>query len=314
MLSKHTACFYNLISAKQDLGEYLKQSAAQSYKDFMDQKKKKQILSANRKAEIAALADDILDMMRITGPEVDPLKIADDNQISWSQNNYSNDFLALIEYREEHFHIYINLAPAESLNSPRVRFSIAHELGHYFIPAHKTKLIAQGQLAKKENPVFVNDLPEKEADFFASCLLMPEKWLKPDFDVMELDLKPLKKLKKRYNTSTAALLSRYREIGKIPITMVWSQNGKINTIYPSKDFPFYNLNTGKNGTLPEHSIAYQNYFSNSNEKKLRGMACASDIFKTSKPNADEIFVSELCIPQDNKGSYLSVFWINNQID
>jgi Zn-dependent peptidase ImmA (M78 family) len=279
----------------------------------MAQEKKKQILTAKRKAELAALANDILDMMQITGPPVKPTEIADANQISWNENVYHEDFLALIEYREDHFHIYVNLGQGENIHTPRVRFSIAHELGHFFIPAHRAKLIEQGKLAKKDSPVFLQDLREKEAEFFASCLLMPEKWVKPDFDALDLDIKALKKLSKKYNTSTAALLSRYVALGKTPITLVWSQNGKKNSIYPSKNFPFYNLNTGKNDTMPEHSLAYQNYFSNSNEKKVRGMACASDIFSTSKPNADEIFVSELCISQGNNGTYLSVFWITNNI-
>jgi len=60
------------------------------------------------------------------------------------------------------------------LHSPRVRYSFAHELGHYFIDEHRWELLNSGYLAHVPDiPLLSQHIYEKESEFFASCLLMP---------------------------------------------------------------------------------------------------------------------------------------------
>jgi Zn-dependent peptidase ImmA (M78 family) len=54
------------------------------------------------------------------------------------------------------------------------RFSIAHELGHYFIEAHATQLLVNGVHYSRAG-FFSADPFEQEADHFAAALLMPER-------------------------------------------------------------------------------------------------------------------------------------------
>lgn len=56
-----------------------------------------------------------------------------------------------------------------------VRFTIAHELGHYFLPKHAEKLFPSGSGTHHSRSGFVSGDPlERQADHFASALLMPE--------------------------------------------------------------------------------------------------------------------------------------------
>lgn len=68
--------------------------------------------------------------------------------------------------KEEYFILY-----DESKKVGRKRFTIAHELGHYFLKHHQLiegEIIARGEITDKEY-----DVLEKEANYFARLLLVP---------------------------------------------------------------------------------------------------------------------------------------------
>ncbi len=67
-------------------------------------------------------------------------------------------------------HIYLN----ESTYQPRKHFTLAHELGHHFIPWHPLAIYCS--IEKKYQCSFFN--LEKEADSFAGELLMPTEWMR----------------------------------------------------------------------------------------------------------------------------------------
>ena len=107
----------------------------------------------------------------------------------------------------------VGLPPVFLVNSAipadRLRFTLAHELGHIFM--HR---------------VLTDDM-EKEADKFAAEFLMPEKDIRSD--LTNLTLPRLATLKQYWRVSMAALLYRAAEIGTIsPRTKqyLWFQMGK----------------------------------------------------------------------------------------
>ena len=63
-----------------------------------------------------------------------------------------------------------------NIYEPRKNFTIAHELGHHYLN-HK---LDNGVIICDKNAVFGKNKPEreKEADYFASCFLMPESLIK----------------------------------------------------------------------------------------------------------------------------------------
>jgi len=132
-------------------------------------------ISKDRKEEIAELAETVADEHCPTG-RVDPVLIAKAKGITLSFGRYEDAFDGLLEHCCGRFHIYCNLDRVERAGSPRARFTLSHELGHFYIDEHRNALKAGRAPShpsfcdyESKNPV------EQEADHFASCLLMPAK-------------------------------------------------------------------------------------------------------------------------------------------
>lgn len=81
------------------------------------------------------------------------------------------------------------------MSGDRVRFTLAHELGHIIMHHVPT------------------DNMEQEADIFASEFLMPAHDIEPELDT--LTLPDLARLKAYWKVSMAALITRARDLGKI---------------------------------------------------------------------------------------------------
>ncbi len=103
-------------------------------------------------------------------------KIAVDEELDIFYDNYeSNTFDGMTIFDNGRFYIHLNIDRDNRPDSDRGRFTLAHELGHYFIDNHRIGL-KNGIL--KPHPSLTNQAQftaiEREADYFASCLLMPE--------------------------------------------------------------------------------------------------------------------------------------------
>ncbi len=98
----------------------------------------------------------------------------------------------------------------------RMRFTIAHELGHYILhPKDDVTIDYRDKEYSNQKPK-----KEKQADFFAACLLMPESFVKSDFKkaskkgiFFEEDLTDLAD---KYQVSGEAMKYRLIHLGLIP--------------------------------------------------------------------------------------------------
>lgn len=93
-------------------------------------------------------------------------------------------------------------------NLARERFTLAHELGHVMLPWHLPEQNCAIGVGTLDLPKYS---PEDEADVFASCLLLPDRWLlgllaRHDGDMSEL----LRELNFAEVTTQAALLALRR--------------------------------------------------------------------------------------------------------
>ena len=96
-------------------------------------------LSAAHKREIAELAEAVAEEY---SPEakVEPEKIAQAKEITLSFGSYSDAFDGMLEHLAGRFHIVCNLDRVGQRNSPRARFTLGHELGHFYIDEHRNAL------------------------------------------------------------------------------------------------------------------------------------------------------------------------------
>ncbi len=107
------------------------------------------------------------------------------------------------------------------------RFSIAHELGHYFLPEHVEQLLANGP--HQSHAGFGSRDPyEQEADFFAAALLMPRPLLKPILNRNDDGLEAIRAIAHVCNTSLTASAVRYAQAGRSAVAVVVSTDGVID--------------------------------------------------------------------------------------
>jgi Zn-dependent peptidase ImmA (M78 family) len=101
----------------------------------------------------------------------------------------------------------------------RSRFTIAHELSHYFLHAKETPLFVDKNrtLYRDSNSSTGELIKEREANAFAAALLMPRKLIDNIIDQLsENDKKALhRKLASTFNVSVAAMGIRLVNLGII---------------------------------------------------------------------------------------------------
>jgi len=91
------------------------------------------------------------------------------------------------------------------------RFSVAHELGHYFLPGHVDQVLKDGFHVSRAG--FVTADPyELEADHFAAGLLMPSAPFRKAMDAVDPGLDALSAIADRCEASLTATAIRYAEL------------------------------------------------------------------------------------------------------
>ena len=263
------------------------------------------LLSNLEKDEIESLAEFIaLNYFRkgVVNLEV----IAENENISFSYGNYEDSFDGLLEHEFGKFHIYINIERLGHAYTERARFTFAHELGHYFIDNHRNAL-SKGLINSHPSFTgFVSDLKmEREADYFASCLLLPKLWVKEDCFKKTFNFRLIQELSKKYQSSLTATVLRYANIGCHPIMVVFSKENSIKWYWFTNDFPFWTLKHGKE-KIPEDT-AVGEFFQMGTKYTTSEVVYADDWFKIKFERDFERPFFEHCIyGYDN--SVISIIW------
>jgi Zn-dependent peptidase ImmA (M78 family) len=98
--------------------------------------------------------------------------------LTWSHGDYGDKFDGLIRFNGRSFHIYLNRERCARIRGCRGAFTLAHELGHYFIDNHNHWLRGNPNWAhySRTDEEDEDEAPyERDADVFATSLLMPAK-------------------------------------------------------------------------------------------------------------------------------------------
>jgi len=118
------------------------------------------------------------------------------------------------------------------------RFSIAHELGHFFLDGHCDHLFGGDSLMHASHAGFVSEDPfELEADHFAAGLLMPRQLFVPAMERAGSGFVAIRALAERCKTSLTATAIRYAELsGDEPVAVVMSAGQRILYWFASAPF------------------------------------------------------------------------------
>lgn len=205
--------------------------------DFIQRKKEAQ---KNRIKDLANfIADDFIENSAIN---LD--RLANDESIILHYDHYEKSFDGLLIYEKNDFFIHLDIDSGNIKDYTRSRFSIAHELGHYFIPEHH-QAIVNGTFRlhpSRFNPNQKSEI-EEEADIFASTLLMPSNIYKNSCYRRKFSLNLIDELSEKLNVSKLSTLLRFADVdaGTFPIMIFFFQNGLLTWYKRSEDFPFKNV-------------------------------------------------------------------------
>ena len=190
--------------------------------------------SVNRIEEIAELAEAVAEEHCPLGV-VDPEAIARAAGITLSFGAYGDGFDGMLEHEEGRagapengrFHIFCNTDRVGAADSPRARFTLAHELGHYYIDEHRLSL-ASGRVSPHPSQCDSEStiLAEQEADHFAASLLMPSARFNAQARRSARGLAGIIALARSFQTSLTSTAIRYAAADISPCAIVkWNWQG-----------------------------------------------------------------------------------------
>jgi hypothetical protein len=205
---------------------------------------------------IEKLADEVRAAYGQTTAPVDLVKIADEEGIALVAIEKCAGFHGRIEFLRDaaRFVIYYpdpNTAP----NRKRVRFSIAHELGHYFIESHRELLVA-GKTHDSTPGFICDNAMEIEADEFAAALLVPRKHIEERLQRRSfMTLAEILEMGDQWQSSARSAAIRYVRYTGEACAMVIAKQGRITKYIPSDEAHTSGYRFAGLSTVPRASAA-----------------------------------------------------------
>ena len=221
---------------------------------------------ARIQAKARQRAGDLLSRIHLLEAPVDPLAVAASEKglVKCVGDDFEGAFDGRLEFHpsKDRFLLLYNTRydrlEHEGEHHPRTRFSIAHELGHYFTDRHYAFMRRGGKVHGSRSEYLSKYSLEREADAFASGLLMPTKLIKPMVNSGELDLDQIQELAKTFRTSFVSTTIRAVELSNFPCAVVGVRDEKIawtrrsipvgknhNGAYPKKNGSAVESESGK---------------------------------------------------------------------
>lgn len=142
----------------------------------------------------------------------------------------------------------------------RKRYTIAHEIGHYVNPMHRSsspegfRCSRNDMLVNHASPGDPHAKMELEANQFAAELLMPDLWVRRFLRSKSgIDIDHIVLMSTHFQVSKEAAARRYIAHQDVPTAIVFSKNGLIRYIRKSDNFP--RLSVWSNQPLPPDCLS-----------------------------------------------------------
>ena len=120
-------------------------------------------------------------------------------------------------------------------NEGFIRFTIAHELGHYFLPGHPEQLFPNGDGLHRSRSGFISHKRlERQADQFAAALLMPEKLFTKAIDKAGQGFDAIQSLAALCKTSITATAIRFARYTDDPVAVIVSNRDRVEYCFLSE--------------------------------------------------------------------------------
>jgi len=190
----------------------------------------------------AAHAEQVIRELAITKLPVDPFLIAKERQIEVQPKPSPSPGISgfLMKVGDAFAIMYATHIKNEGF----IRFTVSHELGHYFLPGHPEKLFPTGQGTHQSRSGFVSrDQTEEEADHFAASLLMPTSLFDEAMNDAGQGFAAIENLASLCKTSVTSTAIRFATRSPDPVAVVVTNGSKIEYCFMSeviRDLPGIN--------------------------------------------------------------------------
>lgn len=188
------------------------------------------------KHKIENIANAIINKFECIRPvDVQEIAVAENLTIEKMPFRYNLD--GMLVFFNGIFKIFLNSNIFHEKTEQRKRFTIAHELGHYYILEHKYQIIEEGAIYSKTEYKSDEEM-ERQADYFASCLLMPRidfiSEIKEPFSIQQIE-----SLSYKFNVSILSIIHRCIELDLFPICIHRIQNGIVKWWKAADSFQYH---------------------------------------------------------------------------
>lgn len=184
-----------------------------------------------RKTLIDSKVREILQEMQFKKPPIDPIKVAERaNIVVKEKPSASNGVSGMLIKNGDNFGI---MYATHIQNEGFQNFSIAHELGHYYLDGHIENILTDNIHTSDASPISAN-IYEQEANYFASVLLMPGFLIQDDINNNDLSWQLIKNIANHCKTSCEATARRIVSLSREPCALLIHQNNK--PWYPIKSY------------------------------------------------------------------------------
>ena len=197
---------------------------------------------------VAFEAERLIKKLGIDSPPIDPKEIAESLDIMVEAMPANGGVSGMLIRHGNKFCIgYATRIQNEGFR----RFCIAHELGHYMLAGHPD---AVDDIHGSKAYFSTNDRYEREANAFASSLLMPNDMFTQEMDSLGDGMETIKTLASRFVTSLEATAIRYIEKAEIPAAVVVSLDNRVVYCFMSKSLKEFQLDWLRKGdSIPEET-------------------------------------------------------------
>lgn len=189
---------------------------------------------------IELTAEDAVKKYGFSGFPIDPVAIAQGEGILVEKKPDAVGGASgnLVRMGDQFYILYSTVIENEGFQ----RFSIAHELGHYFLEGHIDQLMANNFHESRAG--FASDDPlEREADRFAAALLMPRSLFEKEMKKNPEGMQGILALQRVCRTSVTSTAIRYAALTDLPVAVVFSENGQVDAAFMSASFKNFRLPT-----------------------------------------------------------------------
>ncbi len=204
-----------------------------------------------------AKGEEIAKLNGFSKEPIDPFKViaSESGQILAEGYDFRDSFDGRLSYHAGRFLLLYNTRynqwSRNGEHHPKVRFTIAHELGHYYLNHHREFLVRCREAIESFTEFESNKEVERQADAFAAGLLMPKYLLAPHVNCEpDATMESIKNAASDFDVSLTSMLVRWTQLSHFPCATLCLRHGQIQWGFGAEAFRECGLWRCKRGIAP----------------------------------------------------------------